>query len=293
MAPLGRRHRMLSIRSRRAAAALLTIGALSAGSAVATAPAQASLLGGLLPNLGTIITQTGQTLGGLIPGLGGVVTGVTGTVGGVVGGVQTTVTGVVDQTLGGVLGGTGGLLPTGALNTLLGTLLSNSAAAPGTPGTGAPSVGGPIVLSGGQVSPGGMVVDASAPRSTVRVLTKLKQIGTTGKMKIQISTNEPGVVAVAGTIRPGAAVAVVKGKKAASKKAASKKAAKHSRAAIKVPQIVLGYREAGKLVATVRLSRGAQRTLGASKNAVMSVGMVAVDVFKNQDSESTRLKLTR
>jgi hypothetical protein len=276
---------MLSIRSRRAAAALLTIGALSAGSAVATAPAQASLLGGLLPNLGTIITQTGQTLGSLIPGLGGVVTGVTGTVGGVVGGVQTTVTGVVDQTLGGVLGGTGGLLPTGTLNTLLGTLLSNSAAAPGTPGTGSPTVGGPIVLSGGQVSPGGMIVDASAPRSTVKVLSKLKQIGTTGKMKIEISTNEPGVVAVAGTIRPGAA-AVVKGKK-------RKKAAKHSRAAIKVPQIVLGYREAGKLVATVRLSRGAQRTLGASKNAVMSVGMVAVDVFKNQDSESTRLNLTR
>jgi hypothetical protein len=276
---------MLAIRSRRAAAALLTIGALSAGSAVATAPAQASLLGGLLPNLGTIITQTGQTLGSLIPGLGGVVTGVTGTVGGVVGGVQTAVVGAVDQTLGGVLGGTGGLLPTGTVNSLLGTLLSNSAAAPGTPGTGAPTVGGPIVLSGGQVSPGGMIVDASAPRSTVKILSKLKQIGETGKLKIEISTNEPGVVAVAGTVRPGAAVAV-KGKK-------GKPAAKHSRAAIKVPQIVLGYREAGKLVATVRLSRGAQRALGESKNALMTVGTVAVDVFKNQDSESTRLNLTR
>ncbi|MEA2221824.1 MAG: hypothetical protein QOH83_200 [Solirubrobacteraceae bacterium] len=276
---------MFAIRSRRAAAALLTIGALSAGSAVATAPAQASLLGGLLPNLGTIITQTGATLGSLIPGLGGVVTGVTGAVGGVVGGVQTAVVGVVDQTLGGVLGGTGGLLPTGTVNTLLGTLLSNSAASPGTPGTGVPGVGGPIVLSGGQVSPGGMIVDASAPRSTVKVLSKLKQIGETGKLKIEISTNEPGVVAVAGTVHPGAAVAV-KTKK-------GKKAAKHSRAAIKVPQIVLGYREAGKLVATVRLSRGAQRALGESRNAVMSVGTVAVDVFKNQDSESTRLNLTR
>jgi hypothetical protein len=238
-----------------------------------------------LPNLGTIITQTGQTLGSLIPGLGGVVTGVTGTVGGVVGGVQTAVVGAVDQTLGGVLGGTGGLLPTGTVNSLLGTLLSNSAAAPGTPGTGAPTVGGPIVLSGGQVSPGGMIVDASAPRSTVKILSKLKQIGETGKLKIEISTNEPGVVAVAGTVRPGAAVAV-KGKK-------GKPAAKHSRAAIKVPQIVLGYREAGKLVATVRLSRGAQRALGESKNALMTVGTVAVDVFKNQDSESTRLNLTR
>jgi hypothetical protein len=276
---------MLSLRSRRAAAALLTIGALSGGSAIAAAPAQASLLGGLLPNLGTIITQTGATLGGLIPGLGGVVTGVTGAVGGVVGGVQTAVVGVVDQTLGGVLGGTGGVLPTGAVDSLLGTLLSNSAAAPGTPGTGSPAVGGPIVLSGGQVSPGGVIVDASAPRSTVKVLSRLKQIGETGKMKIEISTNEPGVVAVAGTVRPGAAAAV-KTKK-------GKKPAKHSRVPIKVPQIVLGYRKAGKLVATVRLSRGAQRALGESRNAVMSIGTVAVDVFKNQDSESTRLNLTR
>jgi len=277
---------MLTIRSRRAAAALLTIGALSAGSAVAAAPAQASLLGGLLPNLGTIITQTGQTLGSLIPGLGGVVTGVTGTVGGVVGGVQTTVTGVVDQTLGGVLGGSGGLLPTGVLNTLLGTLLSNSAAAPGTPGTGSATVGGPIVLSGGQVSPGGVILDASAPRSTVKVLSRLKQIGTTGKMRIEISTNEPGVVAVAGTVRPGAAVQTKKGKKGA-------KAAKHSRAIIKVPRIVLGYRQAGKLVATVRLSRGAQRALGASRYATMSVGTIAIDVFKNQDSENTKLNIAR
>jgi len=277
---------MLSIRTRRAAAALLTAGALSGGSAVAAAPAQASLLGGLLPNLGTIIMQTGQTLGGLVPGLGGVVTGVTGTVGGVVGGVQTTVTGTVDQTLGGVLLGSGGVLPTAVLNTLLGTLLSNSAAALGTPGTGASTVGGPIVLSGGQVSPTGVVLDASAPRSTVKVLSRLKEIGSTGKMQIEISTNEPGVVAVAGTVRPGAAAKVKKSKK-------PNKAAKHSRMVIKVPQIVLGYRQAGKLVATVRLSRGAQRALGASKSAKMSVGTIAVDVFKNQDSETTKVNIAR
>jgi len=275
---------MLAIRSRRAAA-ILTIGALSAGTAVAAAPAQAQLLGSLLPNIGTIITGTGTALGNtvntILPGVGGVVTGVTGTVGGVVGGVQNTVTGVVDQTLGGVLGGSSGLLPDDVLNTLLGTLLGNSTAAPGTPGTG--TSGGVIVLSGGSVGPGGIVLDASAPRPTVKVLSKLRQIGKTGKMKLQITTNEPGVVAMSGKVRPGAAVKARKGTKAA----------KHSRKLIKVPQIVLGYRRAGKLIVTVRLSRAAQRALGTSKTAKMSVGTIAVDLFRNQDSDNAKVKIKR
>ena len=275
---------MLAIRSRRAAA-LLSIGALSAGTAVAAAPAQAQLLGGALPNIGTIITGTGETLGGtldsVVPGVGGVVTGVTGSVGGVVTGVQDTVTGTLDQTLGSVLSGGGGLLPTDVLNTLLGTLLGNSTAAPGTPGTG--NSGGVIVLSGGSVGPGGIVLDASAPRPTVKVLSKLKQIGSSGKMRLEIRTNEPGIVAVAGKVRPGAAVKAKRGTQAA----------KHSRKLIKIPQITLGYRKAGKLVVTVRLSRAAQRALGRSKNAKMSVGTLAVDVFKNQDSDSAKVNIKR
>ena len=275
---------MLAIRSRRAAA-LISIGALGAGTAVAAAPAQAQLLG-LLPGIGTIVTGTGETLGGTLdtiaPGTGGIVTGVTGTVGGVVSGVETTITGTLDETLGGLLGGGGGgVLPDDIVNVLLGTLLGNSTAAPGTPGTG--TSGGPIVLSGGSVGPGGVILDASAPRPTVTVLSKLKQIGKNGKMRIEIKTNEPGVVAVAGKIRPGAAVKAKKGAKRV----------KHSRKLIKVPQITLGYRRAGKLVVTVRLSRAAQRALGRSRNARMSVGTVAVDVFKNQDSDSTKLNIKR
>jgi hypothetical protein len=264
----------------------MSVTALGAGATFVAAPAQAQLLGGLLPNLGTIVTGTGQTLGnvvnGVLPGTGGVITGVTGTVGGVVGGVQDTVTGLVDDTLGSVLdGGAGGLLPGDVLDNLLGTLLANSTAAPGTPGTG--TSGGPIVLSGGSVTPGGVVIDASAPRPTVKVLTKLKAIGSSGKMRMEIRTNEPGIVAVAGNVRPGVAV---KAKKGAKKVA-------HSRKLIKIPSIVLGYRQAGKLVVTVKLSRAAQRTLGKSKDARMSVGTVASDVFKNQDSDSIRLKLKR
>jgi len=280
---------MLALRSRRAAA-LLSVTAIGVGSSVAiAAPAQAQLnLGGLLPNLGQIITGTGATLGGVVngvlPGVGGVVTGVTGTVGGVVSGVQDTVAGVVDQTLGSVIGGgDGGLLPTGVLDSLLSTLLANSSAAPGTPGTGGAGAGGPIVLSGGKLGPGGVVLDASPPRPNVKITSRLVSIGRNGKMNIEISTDEPGIVAVAGNIRPGA--------QAKAKKGAKK--TKHSRKLIKVPSIVLGYRKAGKLKVTVKLSRAAQRVLGKSKDARMSVGTVASDVFKNQGSESLKLKIKR
>ncbi len=175
-----------------------------------------------------------------------------------------------------------GSCPTTSSAQLLGTLLGNSSAAPGTPGFGAPGAGGPIVLSGGRVGPGGVVLDASAPRSTVKVLSKLKQVGKSGKMKLEIKTNEPGVIALASTVRPGAAVKAKNGSKA-----------KVSRKLIKIPQIVLGYRKAGKLTVTVRVSRAAQRTLGKVKDARMSVGTIAVDVFKNQASENTKLKLKR
>jgi hypothetical protein len=279
---------MLASRSRRAAA-LLTITALGAGASVAASPAQAQLsLGGLLPNLGQILTGTGQTLGGLLPGsVGGVVTGVTGTVGGLVGGVQTTVTSLVDQTLGGVVGGDLLGLPTDAVDSLLGTLLHSSAAAPGTPGLGAPGSGAPIVLSGGKIGAGGVILDASAPRTTVTILSKLTAIGRNGKMKMEIKTDEPGIIAVGGKLRPGA---LLKVKDPAKLKAAK---AKHSTKLIKVPSIVLGYRQAGKLDVSVQLSRAAQRALATSKDAKMSVGTVAVDVFRNQGSESTKIKIKR
>ena len=277
---------MPTLRSRRVTA-LLTIGALSAGTAVAAAPAQAGLLDGLLPNVGSLVTGTGATLGGVVngvlPGTGGVITGVTGTVGGVIGGVQDTVSGVLDQTLGGVIGGGGGALPDDVIGSLLGTLLANSSAAPGTPGFGGPNAGGPIVLSGGTVGPNGIILDASAPRSTVTVLSKLKQVGKTGKMKLRIKTNEPGVVALKSNVRPGATLKAKKGKKAA----------KVSKKLIKIPQIVLGYRKAGTLDVTVKLSRAAQRSLGKVKDAKMSVGTIAVDIYKNQDSENTKLKIKR
>ena len=263
---------MPTLRSRRLSA-LLIIGALSAGTAVAAAPAQAGLLDGVVSTSGSLLTSPT-----------GAITNVIGTVGGVITGVEANVGGTVDQVLGGVISGDGGRLPDDVVGTLLGTLLANSSPAPGTPGFGGPNAGGPIVLSGGQVGPGGVILlDASAPRSTVTVLSKLKQVGKTGKMKIEIKTNEPGIVAIKSNVRPGSAIKAKKGQKRA----------KISKKLIKIPQIVLGYRKSGKLTVTVRVSRAAQRTLGKVKDARMSVGTIAVDVYKNQDSENTKLKLKR
>ncbi|MDQ3723692.1 MAG: hypothetical protein M3376_11675, partial [Actinomycetota bacterium] len=128
-----------------------------------------------------------------------------------------------------------------------------------------------------------VLLDASAPRPTVKVLSKLKQVGKSGRMKLEIRTDEPGVVALASSVRPGATIKAKNGQKAG----------KVSRKLIKVPQIVLGYRKAGTLNVTVKLSRAAQRTLGRVKDAKMSVGTIAVDVWKNQGSENTKLKLKR
>ena len=266
---------MPTLRSRRVSA-LLTIGALSAGTAVAASPAQAGLLDGVLPNAGSLVTGTETTLGGALPSGGSTITDVTGPVGGVIGGVEGTVSGVLDQTLGGVIGGGTGALPDDVLGSLLGTLLANSSTAPGAPNS--------IVLSGGTIGPNGQILlDASAPRSTVTVLSKLKQVGRSGRMKLEIKTNEPGIVAIRSAVRPGAAIKAKQGQKAV----------KISKNLIKIPQIVLGYRRAGKLTVTVRVSRAAQRTLGRVRAAKMSGGTIAVDVWKNQDSERTKLKLKR
>ena len=56
---------------------------------------------------------------------------------------------------------------------------------------------------------------------------------------------------------------------------------------------MLGYRKAGTLDVTVKLSRAAQRSLGKVKDAKMSVGTIASDIYKNQDSENTKLKIKR
>ena len=172
-----------------AASRPLSVTALGAGGAVIAAPARPRCSAACWTSARSSPTPARRsappsTASSWAPGA--LITGVTGTVGGVVGGVESSVTGVLDQTLGGVLGGTSSALPDTVLDNLLGTLLAASSGVPGATGSG-----GPNVLSGGSVTPGGIVIDASAPRPTVKVLSKLKAIGSNGRMRLEIRTNGP------------------------------------------------------------------------------------------------------
>ena len=216
-------------RSTRAwAAAALTGGALLAS----TGPANAQL-GLPLGSVGQIVTDVGTTVGGVLPVGGGVVTGVTGTVGGIVTGATGTVTGVVDDVL---AGGGGGLLSGGALDSLLGTLGVVPGGVGGVGGAG--GAGGPAgSVVGGS---GSGVIDARSPNVKFTVLSRLSRIAKTGRIPVRVSTDEAGIVAFRGSVRPGKAL---KKSRTARRAAAAKP--------IKFPSAVLAYRKAGALRVTI------------------------------------------
>lgn len=269
-------------------------------SSAAAAQSQARALGLPLPDVGQVVTSIGTTAGGtadaILPGTGTLVTGTTGAVGGIITGTTTTVTTTVDQTLGGILAGSGlgtvpvpgtgggstgaptggtptGGLPTDALNTLLQTL-------------GIPAFGGPG--SGQAVAPdGSIVLDDRAPAVRFKVLSSLRGVKALGKLKLLVTTDEPGIVALTSAIRPGPAV---KRTTSSKRRKATSSATKHSRKVIHIPAATLGFRKAGRLKVTVQLSRSAQRNLGNSRNARISVGLLAADAARNQVAK--RLKQT-
>ncbi len=259
--------------------------------AIPAAPAHAQL-GGLLPSLGEIVQNVGQTVESTLPISGGVVTGVTGTVGGIVNDTQGTLTSTLDQVLGDALSGTGtgpldglvnSLLPTDTLDQLLLSLGLGPAGANGAPGT-AGGVGGTTAIG----PDGNPVVDAAAPNAKVRVLSRLTQIRKTGSLRLEVSTDEAGVVAMSGAIRPGLAV---KSKKKSKRARAA--AVKHSRKLIKFPAAILAFRKAGKLQVTVKLGRTARSTLGRSRDARMSIATLAADLARNQAVSQAKHKIKR
>jgi hypothetical protein len=229
---------------------------LAAVVAAAALPAAASAQLGLppLPDPLQPVTQvTDQITGALPDPVGGVVDTVTGTVGGVVDtatGATGGVTDTVGQTVDDVLGGTDGLLGTAGLNGLNGT--------PGAPGV--------TVLPDGTV-----LVDSRAPVTKVTVLNRNRTVGRNGKLRLRISSDEPSVVALAGTIRPGRAW-----------KLHGKAAKRHSRKAVKIPRVVLAYRKAGALLLTIQFSSQAQRNIRQSYNSGVKLTLIAVDVARNQ-----------
>jgi len=192
----------------------------------------------------------------------GVVDTVTGTVGGIVDtatGATGGVTDTVGQTVDGVLDGTVGELPIGTIDDLLGAAgLNGLNGAPGAPGV--------TVLPDGTV-----LVDSRAPVTKVTVLNRNRTVGRNGKLRLRISSDEPSVVALVGTIRPGRAW-----------KLHGKAAKRHSRKAVKIPKVVLAYRKAGSLVLTIQFSGRTQRNIRQSYNSAVKLNVVAVDVARNQ-----------
>lgn len=249
--------------------------------ALAAGPASAQL-GLPLPGLGRVVQDLGTTVDNLLP-TQGVVTTVTGSAGGVLSGVQQTVTGTVGSALDGVLGGsTAQPLPAATLDQLLAAL--GLTAGPAGQQTADGHGAGTVAAPSGTPLQGG-VVDAAAPEPTFTVLTTLRRIHKTGSLKLRVTSNEPGIVAVGGAIRPGAAV-----KKAGKRKT---RAVKHDRRLIKFPAAVLAYRKAGSLTMTIKLGKPARRTLGASRNGRISLAVIAADVYRNQASGYEKRKLKR
>jgi hypothetical protein len=236
----------------------LVAGLAATAVALPAAPASA-LLGLNLDGVGQIVGDLGGTVGGTLPVGGGIVTDVTGTVGGVVTGISGTLDGTVGGVVDGVLGGdtgTGGLLSNDALSQLLGTL--GLAPAAGTTGPGGTTAGG-------------LVVDARAPNARFKVLSRLARVSKTGKLRMRATTDEAGIVAFSGSMRPGK-----------SRHTKHKAQSSAGRKAIKIPTAVLAFRSPGSLVVTIQLSRQAQRALGRARNARLSLGIVTADLLRNQ-----------
>ena len=234
--------------------------------AVTIPAAAAAQLGLPLPPVpDPVQTVTGSTPAVPDP-LAGVVDTVTGTVGGVVDTVTNTTGdptgGVVDtvgQTVDQVLGGTLPQLPTGTVDDLLGAAglngLNGANGAPGQPGV--------KVLPDGTV-----VVDKRPPTTKVTVLNRNRTVGRNGKLSLKITSDEPSVVALVGTVKPG--------------RKWHARGKSHSRRAIRIPKVVLAYRQAGALKLTIQFSSLAQRNIRHSYNSTMKLSLVAIDVARNQ-----------
>jgi hypothetical protein len=179
------------------------------------------------------------------------VSAVTSVVGGVVTTTTQAVTGTVDQVLGGAPGAT---LPAATLDQLLGAGGASSTTA-----------------SGG-TSTSGTTVDVRAPKARVTLLSRLRTVGRSGRLRLRISLDEQGIVAMRGTLRPGL--------RRRLPRALARR--RYSRRAVRIPTTVLAYRRPGALTVTIVVSRTAQRMLGRARDARLDLRLLAADLARNQ-----------
>jgi len=94
--------------------------------------------------------------------------------------------------------------------------------------------------------------------TSIRVLSTLRSIRATGRLRLRIRTADAGNVVVSGRVRPGPSVA---------------RRARHSRKVIKLKRVSLGHVRAGTRTVSMKLSRTARRTLGRSRSGRLLVRM--------------------
>ena len=111
------------------------------------------------------------------------------------------------------------------------------------------------------------------------VLSRISQIAHTSSLRLQVASDEAGVVALGGALRPGRPT-----------KGHSKG---HRRTLVKWPTTVLGFRAPGKLYVTIKLSRAARVNLAHSRNARVGIATVAADLRRNQKSDYFKLAVKR
>src|SRR4051794_3201374 len=178
---------------------------------------------------------------------------------------------------------------TGTIDDLLGTL--GTATAPD--GGGSPSGGSGVGTSGSGGAGGGDIssgtgssgdatgaktapgappspaaLDTRAPRVKLKVRSSFAWVARTGRLKVRVTSDEPGVVAVGGTLR-------VRGK------------------VTRLRAGVLGYRSPRTLTATLKLPRAALRSLARARNVRLSLNAIAVDVARNRRTATLKVTLTR
>jgi hypothetical protein len=160
--------------------------------------------------------------------------------------------GIVDHTAGTVLDGGRGALPDDAVTTLLQLYMPATAGA-----------------AGGDA--GAAAGDAVAPHASVAVLSRLRHVARTGVLRLLVGSNEPGIVVVKGSIRPGPAV--------------RGRGRSHARRLVRFQARVVPFRLPGKVQVRVKLPRAARIALGRSRNARLNVATIAADLQRNQRTD--------
>jgi parallel beta helix pectate lyase-like protein len=121
---------------------------------------------------------------------------------------------------------------------------------------------------------GARAPSAESPRASARVLSSLRSIRKTGRLRVRIVTPVACLVAVSGRVRPRKALAKYRGG--------------HLRKTVKLRTISLGQLAAGPHTVTFKVGRKTRRSLGRAKSARLSLS-VAID----GQATSTELVITR